>query len=260
MDSITELLDQFGASDDHIQALMEDTDIVAKTMNGSSAHELSPTNRQGCARALLHIVLRQLSLPISCWFHSVTLLDTYCNLQGGIVDEHIPAACTAIALIVAKYEGASASAIAEFVHGKKNSHEIIEKEGEILDVLRFRVRCPTLLSWLNIFLPRLGVMMSGNDGNRFFFPMCEFCMYYAKGFVTLHGALHSQFRQIAQGLIGMACVATVRTFGSAIEHPCQLPQGLKNMVLTSIDVDMKTWACDFATAASFFFHGLMPCQ
>jgi hypothetical protein len=222
-----------------MEALIEDIVVCSKNLSSGRAHlEHDFATRRVCADAL-SVFLQQMGLPVSSWFRAMSLLDMYCHSGGYVNRDNVESFCTSLALIVAKFEG-------ECFLGPNdcaNSEELNLKEREILEVLQFRIRCPTICSWLNIFLSRLGVMMRDQQWH----PVIEEIVYhYAQVFVTHNSCVpDSNLRKVAHGLIGIACVATANRFVSAISHPCSLPEHLQNELIGIINEDMDVLVSDF---------------
>jgi hypothetical protein len=223
MGLLPDLLDACGASDDHMEALIADIAILTKKMSSGQTHQvLALETRRVCADALHNLLLQKMDLPLSSWFHAMMLLDVYCHSGGNVDHEDVPSLFTAIAIMLGKFEGARTVVVRNFVNSDELMCEVYGKETEILGFLQFRIRCPTLCSWFNIFLPRLGLTLIDKQWYSFFSQLCIYCL---RAFVIQNVCIPDEkLRHIAQGLIGIACVATARKFGLAISQPRELPE------------------------------------
>jgi hypothetical protein len=254
MGLLPELLYAYGASNDHMEALIADIAILMTRIGAGSANkQLSLELRRGCAAALRGL-LQKMDAPISAWFHAMALLDLYCHSKGNVDRQDIQCVCMAIAIIIGKLEGEDISNICSFVNNGEQMLKVYRKEEDILESVQFRIRIPTIESWMNIFLPRLHLTIIDT---KFVCLVSQLAKYYSKQFVIQHVCLpDSKLQHFTRGLIGVACIAAARMSGAPITQLRETPEALQTALVSCIGEDIGTLEND-ADMVNNLLHGML---
>jgi hypothetical protein len=270
-----ELLEQLGASDELLEIWEERESNMLD--NNPAQQALDPNVRAFCAWFFSNQLECNL-LQDKLWYEAVLLLDVFCLRSPNPVEvADLPSYCGAVLHLVAKMDDALVSVNEVHCleggerlkawlqhsghamdHGPLTQWRLDEKELEVLRVLQWQLAMPTVTSWMYAFCTRI-LTLSKQAWLPLVIPVWEQSCVLARVLVSRCAATCSLTpRRIAQGLLGIGCVALKLLAPEAMgmSDGCEdifrnmpvreIPSGHHHLVLNMLEVATTSTLSDLA--------------